>query len=74
MMLYTKYESSVVSDKKIFESCILKTYFLTRYLLMQQIRTIWTILVEDYLGTIPIEFGPGSREEVIWSFPHIIQC
>jgi len=29
VMLYTKYKSSVVSDKKIFESCILKTYFLT---------------------------------------------
>ena len=25
-MLYIKYESNVVSDKKIFESCILKTY------------------------------------------------
>jgi len=24
---------------------------------MQQIRTIWTILVEDYPGTIPAEFG-----------------
>jgi len=31
MMLYTKYEALglVVSDKKIFENCILKTYFLT---------------------------------------------
>jgi len=47
----------VISDK-IFESCILKTYFLTQW-------TIWTILVEDYPGTIPAEFGQiiirGSR-------------
>ena len=45
---------------------------------MQPIRTIWTILVEDYPGTIPVEFGQipisGSREEVIWTFPYIIQC
>jgi len=46
----------VVSDK-IFESCILKTYFWTRDLLMQPIKTIWTILVEDYPGTIPVDFG-----------------
>jgi len=26
MMIYTKYESSVVSDKKIFESCILNLF------------------------------------------------
>jgi len=57
MMLYTKYESSVVSDKKIFESCIFKTCFWPRDLLMQPIRPIWTILVEDYPGTIPVEFG-----------------
>jgi len=59
----------VVSDKKIFESCILKTYFRPRDLLMQPIRTILTILVEDYRGTIPVEFGQipisGSRKEVI---------
>ena len=45
---------------------------------MQPIRTIWTILLEDHQGTIPVEFGQtpisGSREEVIWSFPYIIQC
>jgi len=32
---------------------------------MQQIRTIWTILLEDYPGIIPVEFGQipisGSR-------------
>ena len=64
----------VVSDEKIFESCILKTYFLTRDLHMQPIRTIWTILVGDHPGTIPVEFDQipisGSREEVVWTFPY----
>jgi len=51
----------VVSDKKIFESCI----FLPCDLLMQPIRTIWTMLVGDHSGTINVEFGQipisGSR-------------
>jgi len=47
----------VVSDKKIFENCILKTYFLPCDLLMQPIRIIWTILVGDHPGTIPVKFG-----------------
>jgi len=45
---------------------------------MQPIRTIWTISVRDHPGTIPVEFGQipisGSREEVVCSFPYIIQC
>ena len=45
---------------------------------MQPIKTIWTILVEDYPGTIPVEFGQitisGSREDVVWTFPYIMQC
>jgi len=45
---------------------------------MQPIRNIWTILVGDLPGTIPVEFGQiiisGSREDVIWTFPNIIQC
>jgi len=36
---------------------------------MQPIKTIWTILVWDHPGTIPVEFGKipicGSREEVV---------
>jgi len=44
---------------------------------MQLIRTIWTISVKDHPGTIPVEFGQipisGSREEVVSSFPNIIQ-
>jgi len=47
----------VVSDKNIFENCILKTYFLTRDLLMQPIRTISTTLVGDHPGIIPVKFG-----------------
>jgi len=59
----------VVSDKKIFENCILKTLFLPHDLVMQPIRTIYTILVGDHLWTIPVEFGQipisGSRKEVV---------
>jgi len=44
---------------------------------MQPIRTIWTILVGDRSGIIPVEFGQipisSSREKVVWSFPYIIQ-
>jgi len=44
---------------------------------MQLIRTIWIILVGDHPGIIPAEFGQipisGSREEIVWSFPYIIQ-
>jgi len=48
----------VVSDKKIFENCLLKTYFfLPRDLLMQLIRTILTTLVGDHPGIIPVKFG-----------------
>jgi len=47
----------VVSDKKIFKNCMLKTYFFTRDLFMQPIRTIKTILVRDHPGTISVQFG-----------------
>jgi len=47
-------------------------------LLMQPIRTVWTIYVADYPGIIPVEFGQilinGSKIEVVWRFPYIIQC
>jgi len=51
------YMSIVVSDKNICENCILKTFLLPHDLLMQQVRTIWIILVGDHTGIIPIEFG-----------------
>jgi len=45
---------------------------------MQPIRTIYTILDGDHPGTILVEFGQitisGSREDVVWTFPYIIQC
>jgi len=45
---------------------------------MQLIKTIWNNLVGDHPGIIPAEFGQipisGSREEVVWTFPYIIQC
>jgi len=47
----------VVSDKKIFENCFLKTYFWPRDLLMQPTGTVWTTLVEEHLGIIPVKFG-----------------
>jgi len=44
---------------------------------MQPIRTIWTILVGDHPGTIPVKFSlitiSGSREDVVLTFPYIIQ-
>ena len=44
---------------------------------MQPTKTIWTILVEDHPGAIPVECGQipisGSRYKVIWRFPYIIQ-
>jgi len=36
---------------------------------MEPIRTIWTILVEDHPGTIPVEFG-----QILFSGSRIIQC
>jgi len=45
---------------------------------MQLIKTIWINLVGNHPGIIPAEFGQipisDSREEVVWSFPYIIQC
>jgi len=38
-----------------------QTYFWPRDLHMQPIRTIWTTLVEDYPGTIPVEFGQITK-------------
>jgi len=56
----------VVSDKKIFENCLLKTYFLTPW---PTYATNWT-LVEEHLGIIPVKYGQnpmsGFRGEVVW--------
>jgi len=62
----------VLSEEKIFENRILKTYFFTSWPTYLPIRTIWTILVGGYPGAIPVEFGhitiSGSRVDVFWSF------
>jgi len=47
----------VVSDKKIFENCILKIYFLTPW---PSYATNWNGLNSfgrEHLGIIPVEFG-----------------
>jgi len=58
MMLYTNIKALglVVSDKKIFENCILKTYFLT---LWPTYATNWNGLnnIGDHPGIIPVKFG-----------------
>jgi len=68
----------VFSDKEIFESFILKPIYWPRDLLMQPTGTVWTTLIGDHPGIIPVKFGQipisGSREDVIWSFTYIIQC
>jgi len=45
---------------------------------MQPKGTIWTVLVGVHPEPIPVEFGQipmrGSREDVVRTFPNIIQC
>jgi len=77
-MLYTKYENSrPFSFRQDLRNCILKTFLWPCDNLMQPIKTILAILVGDHPGTIPVEFGripiSSSREEVVWTFPYIIQ-
>jgi len=47
----------VVSEKKIFENCILKTYFLTPWPTYAATWTVWTTLIGDHLWIIPVKFG-----------------
>jgi len=65
-------------NKLCCQIAVWRPNFWPRDLLMQPIRTIWTSLVGDYPGTIPVEFGHipigGSKKEVVWAFPYIIQC
>ena len=41
---------------------------------MQPIRTIWTIYVGGYTGTIPAAFGQRFKRRSALKFPYIIQC
>ena len=52
-----KAQGLVVSDKKIFEICILKTYFLTPWPSYATNQDHFNNLEEDYPGTLPVEFG-----------------
>jgi len=67
----------VVLEKKIFESFISKTYFLTPWPTYATNCNGLKTLIGDHPGIIPVKFGQisisGSREDVIWSFPYIIQ-
>jgi len=47
----------VVSDKKIFESFILNPIYWPRDLLMQPTGMVWTTLIGDDPGIIPVKFG-----------------
>jgi len=44
---------------------------------MQPTGTVWTTLIGDHPGIIPVKFGQipisGLREDVFWSFPYIKQ-
>jgi len=58
MMLYTKYESS--GHCSFRQEDFWKLHFgnlLPRDLLMQPTGTIWTTLIGDHLGIIPVKFG-----------------
>jgi len=73
-----KAQGLVVLDKKIFENCILKTYFFTPWLTYATNQNHLNNVGGDHQGTIPVEFGQvsisGSKKEVVRRFPYIIQC
>jgi len=54
-----KAEGLVVSDKKIFESFILKPtgIYWPPDLFMQPTGMVWTTLIVDHPGIIPVKFG-----------------
>ena len=54
-----KAQGLVVSDKKIFESFILKPFFDPVTYLCNQLEptgTVWTTLIADHPGIIPVKF------------------
>jgi len=72
MMLYTIYESSGLCSfrPEDYLKIAIWTFLWPRDLLMQLTETIWTTLVGDHPGIIPVKFGQnpmsGFREEVVW--------
>jgi len=67
MMLYTTYESSVRPSFR--QEDFWKPIFWPRDLLMQPTGTVWTTLIGDHQGTIPVTFGQnpisGFRGDVV---------
>ena len=59
----------LVLDKQIFENCNLKTYVWPRDLLKKPTGMVWTTLVGDHPGIIPVKFGQNPmscfRGEVV---------
>jgi len=78
--MYQKWKlwALLFQTRKYLKIAFWKPIFWPHDLLMQLIRAIWTISVRDHPETIPVKFGKipisGSREEVVCSFPYIIQC
>ena len=68
----------VVSDKQIFENYIFENLFFDHMTTYANNLNRWKKFVGDHPGTIPVEFGQipisSSGEEVVRSFPYIIQC
>jgi len=79
-MLYTKYESSGPCSfrQEDFGKLHFKNLCFDPVTYLCNQSEPFKPLVEDYPRTIPVEFGQipisGSRQEVILSFPYIIQC
>ena len=72
MMLYTKYKSS--GHCSFRQGDFLKLHFEKLFfwpcdLLMQPTRTVWTTLIGDHPGIIPVKFGQnpisGFRGDVV---------
>jgi len=80
MMLYIKYKSTGPCSirQEDFWKIHFKTYLLTPWPTYAPTGTVWTTLIGDHPGIIPVKFGKipisGSREDDVWSFPYIIQC
>ena len=51
----------VVSDEKIFENCILKTYFLT----------LWPTYATNWNGLNNFDRGPTTQGSFLWSLVKI---
>ena len=64
MMLHTKYEGSVVSDKKIFNVFNSKIYFSLCDLDMQQTGTICTINKGGLTRIIPAKLGENPASSL----------